>query len=198
MFHRRQAAAQTGVPRGAREPACDAPPYKRVVLLRTARSVLIFVAAGLVVAGCSALPDALDMSATGSLGTNVAGGRPALRPAVAVSGAGGKPVVQAVAYDAEPVPKGIAPDDWAAARQALAEALRDKNAAPSVPWENYASAVRGTAIPLGAVRQTEAGPCRDFRISFVHATDAKWLQGQACRTTRGSWQVAQARLLASS
>lgn len=205
MIHkRRNAAAHKGDPRGGTAPACVTPPYKRVALLRTARSVLIFVAAGLAVAGCSTLPDALDMSATGSLGGDAVAARamappsPPVSPRPAVAIAAGKPVVQAVAYTAEPVPKGIAPDDWAAARQALAEALREKNASPSVPWENYANAARGTAIPLGVSRQTQTGTCRDFRISFVRASDEKWLQGEACRSSHGSWQVAQARLLARS
>lgn len=96
----------------------------------------------------------------------------------------------------EPVPEGVASGDWAIARLALGEALSAKTGAPSVPWENYASATRGTVTPIGELAQREGATCREFLMSFVRDSDESWLQGEACRTGRGNaWKVDQARLL---
>ncbi|MFT0859367.1 RT0821/Lpp0805 family surface protein [Ancylobacter sp. G4_0304] len=128
---------------------------------------------GLLAAGCSAVPP-LDVVTTGSIS---------------------KP--RAAAYESEPVPAGVAPDDWTAARVALAEAFREDSTAPSVPWENFATATRGTVTPLGPP-QAKAGGCREFLMSFVRSAGEDWLQGEVCRTQRGWWQVKEARLLERS
>ncbi|WP_428031559.1 RT0821/Lpp0805 family surface protein [Ancylobacter sp.] len=128
--------------------------------------MLTLVAGALLVGGCSTAPG-LDTLATAS--------------------------VTPRAYAREPVPKGIAPDDWAAARTALAEALHEKEAAPSVPWENYASATRGTVTPLG--EKSDGGKCREFLMSFVRDSREDWLQGEACRSGKNGWKVDQTRLL---
>ncbi len=141
-------------------------PYKPAASLRTAPCALTLVGVALLLGGCSSGPN-LDTLATGS--------------------------VTPRAYAREPVPKGIAPDDWAAARTALAEALHEKDNAPSVPWENYASATRGTVTPLSETR--DGGRCREFLMSFVRESREDWLQGEACRAGKSGWKVDQARLL---
>ncbi|GLK73837.1 hypothetical protein GCM10017643_39550 [Ancylobacter dichloromethanicus] len=143
-------------------------PYKPAASFRTAPCALTLVAGTLLLGGCSTGPD-LDTLATGS--------------------------VTPRAYAREPVPKGIAPDDWAAARTALAEALHEKEAAPSVPWENVASATRGTVTPLAGQPSGERGKCREFLMSFVRETGEDWLQGEACKAGKSGWKVDQARLL---
>ncbi|WP_246252261.1 RT0821/Lpp0805 family surface protein [Ancylobacter pratisalsi] len=99
---------------------------------------------------------------------------------------------------AEPVPEGVAPGDWASARRALAEALGENQASPSVPWENYASSTRGTVTPLiGSAedRGAGAGGCRGFLMSFVRDSSEEWLEGEACQNAKGTWKVDQARML---
>ncbi len=138
---------------------------------RPAGAALSILGAGLLLGACSSVPG-LDMTSTGSL---------APRP---------------VSYASEPVPKRIALDDWAAARVALTEALGEKQTAPSVPWENYASSTRGTVTPLGDVSSEARGKCREFLISFVRDSSEAWLQGEACRASlKAGWKVDQARLL---
>ncbi|CAA0085370.1 Uncharacterised protein [Starkeya nomas] len=128
--------------------------------------------AGLALAGCAGAP-AIDTTTTGSISPR-----------------------RAAAYASEPVPEGVAPDDWLAARTALAEALREDSWAPSVPWENSASATRGTVTPLDpTVAANNKARCREFLMSFVRDANEEWLQGEACRTERGWWKVDQARLL---
>lgn len=167
IFHRRRKPAAQGGADKARTGA--GLPYKPAARFRTAPPALTLVAASLLAGGCSTAP-ALDTLATGS--------------------------VTPRAYAREPVPKGIAPDDWAAARTALAEALHEKDAAPSVPWENYASATRGTVTPLGGKSvEGKSGTCREFLMSFVREAREDWLQGEACRSGKSGWKVDQARLL---
>ncbi|QFR34524.1 RT0821/Lpp0805 family surface protein [Ancylobacter sp. TS-1] len=129
--------------------------------------------AALLLAGCAGMAP-VDTMATGSVTT------------------------RASAYAREPVPKGIAVEDWAAARPALAEALGTKASAPSVPWENLSSATRGTVTPLGERSADGGGKCREFLMSFVRDEREEWLQGEACRAAKGAWKVDQARLLERS
>ncbi|MFD2139510.1 RT0821/Lpp0805 family surface protein [Ancylobacter oerskovii] len=125
-------------------------------------------------AGCGVLAPGLDGTVTGSI---------APAPAPVATSAG------------EPVPSGVTPDDWIAARQALAEALAARDAAPSVPWENTATATRGTVTPLAS---KDDGKCRAFLVSFVRAENEDWLQGEACRTAARGWRIGQARMLERS
>lgn len=155
-------------------------PYKRLTSIRTVGSVLTFVAIGAATCGCS-LPPSLSASGIDPVTTGS--------------------IVQPVAYTERTPPAGVAPDDWVAARQALATALRDTQAAPSVPWANPARQSSGMVTPIGESRSTQDGTCRDFMVTFIHANDsenADWLQGSACRTARGSWQIDEARLLERS
>lgn len=126
--------------------------------------------AALLLAGCAGMPPA-DTLTTGSVSP------------------------RASAYAREPVPKGIAAEDWVAARPALTEALGTKASAPSVPWENIASATRGTVTPLGERTADGGGKCREFLMSFVRDEREEWLQGEACRAGKSGWKVDQARLL---
>jgi surface antigen len=108
----------------------------------------------------------------------------------------GSATVKPASLQSEPVPAGVASGDWAVARLALGEALRAKTGAPSVPWENLASATRGTVTPIGELAQRDGASCREFLMSFVRDTEESWLQGEACRNGRsGAWKVDQARLL---
>lgn len=141
-------------------------PYTPAAPFRTAPCVLTLVAA--LLAGCSTAPP-VDTMATGSVAPR--------------------------AYAREPVPKGIAPDDWAAARKALAEALHEKETTPSVPWENFASATRGTVTPLAERASADGARCREFLMSFVREAREDWLQGEACRAGKNGWKVDQTRLL---
>ncbi len=112
------------------------------------------------------------------------------------------PQVRPVAYSAADLPKGVAPDDWALAREALGEALAAHGTAPSVPWENPAANRRGTVTLVGPAQSRDAGSCRGFLISIVPADQpgvddaGKWVEGEACRASRtAAWKIDQARLL---
>jgi surface antigen len=79
--------------------------------------------------------------------------------------------------------------DLAYARAAASDALARGGRDSSVPWENPQTGAGGNITPL-ATSYTEGGlPCRDFLASYVHGGSQDWLQGAACRTTAGAWEV---------
>ncbi len=79
--------------------------------------------------------------------------------------------------------------DLVYAREAVADALGRGGKDISVPWENPNSGAGGNITPL-ANSYTDGGlPCRDFLASYVHGGAQDWLEGVACRTSRGNWEV---------
>ena len=88
--------------------------------------------------------------------------------------------------------------DLAYARAAVAEVLSRGGKDASVPWRNPQSGARGNVTPL-ATSYSEAGmPGRDFLASYIHGESQDWLEGAACRTTNGAWQVRRLKPLRSS
>jgi surface antigen len=147
-------------------------PYKYLRLVRPVPNLALVAIVGALVAGCAGFGAVPDDIVTGSV---------TAKPA---------------SLQSEPVPQGVAPGDWAIARLALGEALGARTDTPSVPWENFASATRGTVTPIGEVTEREGASCQEFLISFVRDSAENWLQGEACRRGRsGAWKVDQARLL---
>ena len=58
-----------------------------------------------------------------------------------------------------------------------------------MPWQNPQTGAGGNITPL-ATSYSEGGlPCRDFLASYVHGAAQDWLQGAACRTASGAWEV---------
>jgi len=87
--------------------------------------------------------------------------------------------------------------DLAYARAAVAEVLSRGNKVASVPWRNPQTGARGNITPL-ANSYSEAGmACRDFLASYMHGEAQDWLEGTACRTASGNWQVKRLKPLNS-
>jgi len=79
--------------------------------------------------------------------------------------------------------------DLAYARAAASDVLARSGKDASVPWQNPNTGAGGNITPL-ATSYTEGGlPCRDFLASYVHGESQDWLQGAACRTSQGNWEV---------
>ena len=108
-------------------------------------------------------PDA-DTEPTGSIGG-------AGRQAVAVKGAA------------------LSEADLAYARAVAADVVGHGAKDASIPWENPNTGAGGNITPL-ATSYSEGGvPCRDFLASYAHGGSEDWLQGVACRTSQGNWEV---------
>ena len=88
--------------------------------------------------------------------------------------------------------------DLAYARAAAAEALSRGSRDASLPWQNPHSGARGNITPL-PTSYSEAGmACRDFLASYMHGESQDWLEGAACRTAGGAWEVRRLKPLKSS
>jgi surface antigen len=91
---------------------------------------------------------------------------------------------------AEPPAEG----DLVFARAAASEVLSRGGSDASMPWENPSTGARGTITPLAqSHRQEDGTTCRDFLASYVRNGSESWLQGEACRATRGTWEVRHLR-----
>ena len=84
---------------------------------------------------------------------------------------------------------GSANADLTYARAAASEVLGHANKDASVPWQNPQTGARGNIMPLDTLYSEGGQPCRDFLASYVHGAAQDWLQGAACRTAGGTWQV---------
>jgi surface antigen len=142
----------------------------------TAAAVLCAVAAG----GCSYQlhsffsKDDADVDQTGSIG----------RPGDKV----------AAAADAAQPPEG----DLAYARAAALDVLAHGGRDLSVPWQNPQTGAGGNITPLASSYSEGGLSCRDFLASYVLGESQSWLQGAACHSFQGAWEVKSLRPLKSS
>jgi hypothetical protein len=80
--------------------------------------------------------------------------------------------------------------DLAFARTAASDVLTRGAKDSSQPWENPSTGARGSVTPLATSYTSEDGrTCRDFLASYVNGTAETWLQGAACRSEHGRWDV---------
>jgi hypothetical protein len=79
--------------------------------------------------------------------------------------------------------------DLAFARAAASEVLRRGEKDTSLPWENPGTGARGTVTPVAAAYTQEGRTCRNFLASYVKGEEQSWLQGEACRESRGPWEI---------
>ena len=83
----------------------------------------------------------------------------------------------------------LAEVDLAYARATAVEALSRSGRNLSVPWENPRTGASGNITPLAASYTEGSLTCRDFLASYVRGQAQSWLQGEACRTDQGKWEV---------
>jgi surface antigen len=88
--------------------------------------------------------------------------------------------------------------DLAYARAAVSDALAHTGKDTSVPWQNPNTGAGGNITPLASSYSEGGRPCRDFLASYVHGAAQDWLQGAACRTAEGHWEVTSLKPLKRS
>ena len=80
--------------------------------------------------------------------------------------------------------------DLAFARTAASDVLTKGDKDSSQPWENPETGARGSVTPLAQSYAAEDGrTCRDFLASYVNGRTESWLQGAACQTSQGRWEI---------
>jgi len=76
---------------------------------------------------------------------------------------------------------------YARAVAAAAFARGDKN--NSISWQNPNTGAGGYITPLALSYTEGTSTCRDFLASYLRERTEAWLQGEACRTDHGKWEV---------
>jgi hypothetical protein len=79
--------------------------------------------------------------------------------------------------------------DLAFARNAASDVLTRGGKDTSQPWENPETGARGSVTPLAQAYTSEGRTCRDFLASYVNGSSESWLQGAACQTGHGQWEI---------
>jgi surface antigen len=79
--------------------------------------------------------------------------------------------------------------DLAFARNAASDVLTKGDKDSSQPWENPETGARGSVTPLAQAYSSDGRTCRDFLASYVNGRSERWLQGAACRTNDGRWEI---------
>ena len=79
--------------------------------------------------------------------------------------------------------------DLAFARTAASDVLTRGDKDASQPWENPETGARGSVTPLAQAYSAEGRTCRDFLASYVKGSSESWLQGAACQTGHGQWEI---------
>ena len=59
----------------------------------------------------------------------------------------------------------------------------------SQPWENPETGARGSVTPLAQAYSSDGRTCRDFLASYVNGRSESWLQGAACQSDHGRWEI---------
>lgn len=79
--------------------------------------------------------------------------------------------------------------DLVLARTAASDVLTKGGKDSSQPWENPSTGARGSVTPIAAAYTTDGRTCRDFLASYVNGRFESWLQGAACQSAHGRWDV---------
>jgi surface antigen len=79
--------------------------------------------------------------------------------------------------------------DLAFARNAASDVLTKGTKDSSQPWENPETGARGSVTPLAQAYSSDGRTCRDFLASYVNGRSESWLQGAACQTGHGQWEI---------
>jgi len=79
--------------------------------------------------------------------------------------------------------------DLAFARNAASDVLTKGDKDSSQPWENPETGARGSVTPLAQAYSSDGRTCRDFLASYVNGRAEKWLQGAACQSGHGRWEI---------
>jgi surface antigen len=79
--------------------------------------------------------------------------------------------------------------DLAFARNAASDVLTKGDKDSSQPWENPETGARGSVTPLAQAYSSDGRTCRDFLASYVNGHSESWLQGAACQSGQGRWEI---------
>jgi surface antigen len=79
--------------------------------------------------------------------------------------------------------------DLAFARNAASDVLTKGGKDFSQQWENPETGARGSVTPIAAAYTSDGRTCRDFLASYVNGRSEAWMQGGACKSEHGRWEI---------
>ena len=80
--------------------------------------------------------------------------------------------------------------DLALARNAASDVLTRGDKDASQPWENPETGARGSVTPVATAYSSADGrTCQDVLLSYVNGNTQSWLQGAACKSGKGRWEI---------
>ncbi|MGH6677671.1 MAG: RT0821/Lpp0805 family surface protein [Bradyrhizobium sp.] len=85
--------------------------------------------------------------------------------------------------------RGPAASDLAFARDAASDVLTRGGKGASQPWQNPKTGAHGSVTPLDAAYTEDGHTCRDILASYVNGATQSWLQGAACKSAGGTWEI---------
>lgn len=86
---------------------------------------------------------------------------------------------------------GLTPSDWLYARGALGLALTGALDGPPVLWANPETGSRGSFRPASPVEARDGLMCRRFLATRASGQKEDTVEGKACQTPAGQWDVAE-------
>jgi surface antigen len=99
-------------------------------------------------------------------------------------------VTGSIGTPAKPSPPQPNEADLAYTRDAASDVLTKGDKYSSQPWENPDTGAHGSVTPLAQSYSSEDGRiCRDFLASYVNGDTESWLQGAACKSGQGRWEI---------
>jgi surface antigen len=97
---------------------------------------------------------------------------------------------QDVTGSLKPADRSPSDSDLAFARNAASDVLTKGGKDSSQPWQNPETGARGSVTPLAQAYASDDGrTCRDFLASYVNGKTENWLQGSACHSGNGRWEI---------
>jgi surface antigen len=85
----------------------------------------------------------------------------------------------------------LSPTDWTYARGALGLALTSTQSGPPVPWANPETGTRGNFAPSAEAVTADGRTCRSFVATRTENGREVQLNGRACRTADGQWDISE-------
>jgi surface antigen len=88
-----------------------------------------------------------------------------------------------------PLSPGLDAEDWRRARAAMATALDPQGSGAQVRWDNPDSGAKGFFGAIGNAFLIKDDICRLFVAGVGIKGPEDWMQGSACRTAPGEWDI---------
>jgi surface antigen len=146
---------------------------------RAALFCISFMSAALTLGACSITMPFMERERSFINDPDVTGSITPRAPAIAAQAPG----------QLSPLSPGLDAEDWRRARAAMATALDPQGNGAQVRWDNPDSGAKGFFGAIGNPFLIKDDICRLFVAGVGIKAPEDWMQGSACRTAPGEWEI---------